>query len=391
MNQQIQPEKPALKKQALLVNLSLIAYACLLFYFLSCILPNELFNSLFIKRAELSSSPIFMSNASDLNSDHFQVVYSTKYHSNPNTTTAEGSNVSDIGSISSVISGTITNIEGDEFVSFGTIDGSTSDGKVIYYANSDSMVFDQYIQITPSITHISLHCDTVANSPFYPGYGPAIIQPVVSSSSFYFSTNEVLSYINTATSFLWGIIPCLLLLLYVWKFHEYKRGKLFMPLIFGTVSIGYVCNSLSILVDFFKVVINFFTYDGNDHAIPVSPLNRIPDLLINLALPAAMAVCYVIMTIHSRTGSVNKKWLIITAVVSTLHCIRNYSYFSIPDSTLIFRILYGANILGHVLFYVTLLLHAFFNLLPKKDDDKEEPSEPIIESKNMAPPPQPAQ
>ncbi len=188
-------------------------------------------------------------------------------------------------------------------------------------------------------------------------------QMIVPSQSVTYS--YLLSYFNTAISIISGVIPCLLLLLYVWKLHIKAFGKYLIPIVFGLVALDYVSTTVLTVVSFFQY--NYFSVFG----------------LIDLVVPVTMAVCYGVMAFLCRTGRIRKVWLIIAAIASVLLCAESCLAFPhlLYGTPILLKVMYGANILGITLFYTALLLFAFFNMVPGKDGSSEDP-DPTDDTKN---------
>ncbi len=466
MNRQSLPQTPEIKRQGLLVNLSLIAYVCLFIGFLMCFIPKSLPYGIYAN-VVVHHNEVMTTVSSDSNVNRFYAVSPSEYHSNQSPdldamdqlsssnngaavihtrldttkttalinlssidsteTTADGYKIVTFGGLTD---GAETAAEGNKYISFGTIGGmsgnvETDENGNKYYqfvtidpnAETDAegnkvsgigsildskadVAGDQFVSFgtTTDIrdaTNIQVYISSIGGLDSYAQLMP--VSPTTKLQSFLFSrqtspvaytliqpdlcfvtsyaispvSSTPLSYINTAMLFLSAFIPCILLLLYVWKLHENLRGKLLLPISFGAVAVYYAYDSICIIANFFQ--------HGRFYASE----------LLNLLLPVALAVCYVMMTIHSCTGSVSKKWLLITAIASALFCLEACLVFPnlLYRAPIWMKVIYGANILGHILFYVTLLLHAFFNMIPRKDDTPED-KEPIIESKNIAPAPE---
>ena len=298
MNQQLLPQTRAIKRRGLLINLSLIAYVCLIIGFLIGFLLSD-------------------------------VLYGFGSASVATTTTTASN-------------GNAVTYQGDTQL-FVPSDG---DSYIRVYPNSGVEYGDPYVSV---------------GSPNYPliqGEQMIIPSPSVSYS-------PALSYFNTAISIITGIIPCLLLLLYVWKLHGKAFGKYFIPVVFGLVALGYVSNTV-------VTVASFFQYKQ------FSTVN-----LIDLVLPVTMAVCCGVMAFLCRTGRIHKVWLIIAAIASILMCAESCLAFpyALHGAPILPKTMYGANILGDALFYTALLLFAFFNMVPGKNVSED--PEPTDDTKNV--------
>ena len=425
MNQQIQLEKPAVKKKTLLVNLSLIAYLCLLIGFLQCFSPHSipygLFTSVVVTRESASDATIYHSN--DL-SDEMYATHSSFIESD-NALDGITINVSDfatIGSISkdpanpeesgdgalkiysSIKDPSADATETDNVITqyFSVIGGSSQistetgdDGVIKYYASIGDFVgsasevpADHYVYFSSSSDDgfvsaddenrisFTVKVDQMNSNQNFIQVTPSMSDMSIVSTSYRMGPNIG---VNTLMALLGGLLPCFLLLLYVWKFHDHPRGKYFVPVACGMIALSHVYSMINIIVTFLRGF-GSFTY------------------LLNLVVPTAMAACYIIIPLSSRNGgNVSKKWWVITTIVSAVYGLQACLSIRvlIPDSrffstSLPYVLPYALTAVGHVLFLAGLLLYVFFNLLPKKDNDsdKEEPSEPIIESKNMAPAPE---
>ena len=438
MNQQIQPEKPAIKKQTLLVNLSLVAYVCLLLGFLQYFSPHSipygLFTSVIENRKVASDATVY--HSSKLPDG---IAASTSIIESDSTLGSISLNASDIYTIGSITknpedpdnpenpeenggaalkvfssikdpSADSTDVENAIIGHFAVVGGSSQGSDVSisikYYTSTGDSAVEVPVEHFTSWrlpasssdgTFVRINGDNKANltgalelssNQSFIQVTPSMMSEVHFMSTPYMITgsytpgSHLLRGVNTLMALLGGLLPCFLLLLYVWKFHDHPRGKYFVPVACGMIALSHVYSIINIIVPFLRGF-GSFTY------------------LLNLVVPAAMAACYIIIPLSSRNGgNVSKKWWVITTIVSAVYGLQPCLSISvlIPDfrffsTSLPYVLPYALTAVGHVLFLAGLLLYVFFNLLPKKDDgsDKEEPTEPIIESKNMAPPPQPAQ
>ena len=429
MNQQIQPEKPAIKKQTLLVNLSLVAYVCLLLGFLQYFSPHSipygLFTSVIGNRKVASDATVYHSsklpdgiaastsiiesdstlgsislNASDIYTIG-SITQNPEDPDNPENSEENGGAALKVFSSIKDPSADSTDVGNAIIGHFAVVGGSSqgsdvSDGNISikYYTSTGNSAVEVPVEHFTSWclpasssdgTFVRINGDNKANltGALELSSNQNFIQVTPSMSDMSIvSTSYRMSPMNTLMALLEGLLPCFLLLLYVWKFHDHPRGKYFVPVACGMIALSHVYSIINIIVNFLRGF-SSFTY------------------LLNLVVPAAMAACYIIIPLSSRNGgNVSKKWWVITTIVSAVYGLQPCLSIIvlIPDSSffstsLPYVLPYALTAVGHVLFLAGLLLYVFFNLLPKKDDgsDKEEPAEPIIESKNMAPPPQPAQ
>ena len=434
MNQQIQPEKPAIKKQTLLVNLSLVAYVCLLLGFLQCFSPHSipygLFTSVIGNRKVASDATVYHSSklpdgiatsTSTIESDSTlgsisltasdiytigSITKNPEDPDNPENPEENGGAALKVFSSIKDPSADSTDVENAIIGHFAVVGGSSqgsdvSDGNISikYYTSTGNSAVEVPVEHFTSWslpasssdgTFVRINGDNKANltgalelssNQNFIKVTPSMMSEVTFMSTPYmitgsYATSRILQLVNTLMALLGGLLPCFLLLLYVWKFHDHSFGQYFIPVVCGMIALKHVYNILNSLISFLH---DLQSYES----------------LLNLVLPLAITICLVIMILSYRNGVVRKKWWLITAIAFGMYIVHVFlSYHHLMQgASLSISLPYMLTVVGHILFFAGFLLYVFFNLLPKKDDgsDKEEPAEPIIESKNMAPPPQPAQ
>lgn len=166
-------------------------------------------------------------------------------------------------------------------------------------------------------------------------------------------------------SFLSGVAPCLLLLLYLWKLYRKNYGKYLLPIIFGLIAISYGYSMASFISSLVKY--------------KCCTLANVLDMI----LPIAMVILCGVLAFLSYTGHTRKMWPILTAITSVLilvdSCLKtSYLLGHLPFTM---HLILGVYMIGTVLFHAALLLYTFFNMIPGNDDSTED-IEPVDDCAN---------
>lgn len=168
-------------------------------------------------------------------------------------------------------------------------------------------------------------------------------------------------------SFVLGLLPYILLVVYVQKFHKEFKGAIIVPIIFASIAIAPL----------FSLIINFINgYDDSG-------------IIINLITPITFALA----TISALKGLSNKTFIVIPTVVglvlnllSLIEVFSNFSFY-INYSMFLYILTPSAGIIASLALNVALLMFGVNNRIPnilpispeeeKKNAEKTSPEQAL--------------
>ncbi len=134
------------------------------------------------------------------------------------------------------------------------------------------------------------------------------------------------------------IAPYILLVIYLFKFHEQNKATAIVPVVFGLVAFGELFNIINIIIGY---------YYSN---------------VLDAILSSALLITFALATYSALNGLSNKLFVLIptsigllVTLVDVIYSIQNTIYF-IEEGMEFFIFTYFAYVASSVLLYITLLL-----------------------------------